>query len=84
MGYFPSTYVTQLASGEKPLQVIQAVQVPSVSPPHLHEPPVKLLRDQIVIQVANSGGSVSVGGSVIIRTADWKQAACPAEFLAQI
>ena len=41
VGFFPSTYVTKLAPGEKPLQVLQTVQIGSP------EGPIKLLRDQV-------------------------------------
>ena len=44
IGYFPSTYVIKLMPGEKPLQVMQAIQIHSVIG---HEPPIKLLRDQV-------------------------------------
>ena len=56
--------------------MVQAVQVPNIS---IHEPPVKLLRDQIVIQIGDRGSTI-----IIVRTADRKQAACPVEFLRQI
>ena len=44
VGFFPSTYVTRLLPGEKPLQVLQAVQV---TPAVITTGPIKLLRDQV-------------------------------------
>ena len=45
VGVFPSNYVTQLHPGEKPLQVTQTVQINATS---MQEPPIKLLRDQVL------------------------------------
>ena len=42
IGVFPSTYVTKLQSGEKPLQVIQSVTINSA----IGDGPIQLLRDQ--------------------------------------
>ena len=42
VGVFPSTYVTKLQSGEKPLQVIQSVTINSA----IGDGPIQLLRDQ--------------------------------------
>lgn len=48
IGYFPSKYCARLTAGEKPLQVIQNLQL---SDGERNDGIVTLLRDQIVVQV---------------------------------
>ncbi len=43
VGVFPATYVTKLSAGEKPLQVIQSVNINSIHADGI----IKLLRDQV-------------------------------------
>lgn len=43
VGFFPSSYVTRLQPGEKPLQVVQALQLPGGG----LDGPINLLRDQV-------------------------------------
>ena len=45
VGVFPSTYVTKLQPGEKPLQVLQSVNINSAG----GDGPIQLLRDQVWI-----------------------------------
>ena len=59
VGVFPSNYVTQLHPGEKPLQVTQTVQINATS---MQEPPIKLLRDQVLTF------SLTVSLSSLIKT----------------
>jgi hypothetical protein len=51
IGVFPSTYVTKLQSGEKPLQVIQSVTINSA----IGDGPIQLLRDQVSFEPNNHG-----------------------------
>ncbi len=48
IGYFPSKYCARLTAGEKPLQVIQNLQL---SDGERNDGIMTLLRDQIVVQV---------------------------------
>jgi hypothetical protein len=43
IGVFPSTYVTKVLPGEKPLQVLQSVTINSAG----GDGPIQLLRDQV-------------------------------------
>ncbi|CAG7691249.1 unnamed protein product [Allacma fusca] len=74
MGYFPSKYVTKLQPGEKPLQVTHNLQVTDGA-----ENGLKLLRDQIVIQVGEE-----LDGMVTIRNGDNKQGICPLKYLQEV
>ncbi|XP_066950475.1 uncharacterized protein Stacl isoform X12 [Macrobrachium rosenbergii] len=69
-GYFPSKYVTRLNCGEKPLQVTHNLQVTD------GDNGIKLLRDQIVIQIGEE-----VDGMVMIRNGDNQQGVCPLKYL---
>ncbi|XP_042220759.1 uncharacterized protein LOC121865428 isoform X14 [Homarus americanus] len=69
-GYFPSKYVTRLNCGEKPLQVTHNLQVTD------GDNGIKLLRDQIVIQIGEE-----VEGMVMIRNGDNQQGVCPLKYL---
>lgn len=69
-GYFPSKYVTRLNAGEKPLQVTHNLQVSD------GENGIKLLRDQIVIQIGEE-----IEGMVMIRNGDNQQGVCPVKYL---
>ncbi|XP_069188579.1 uncharacterized protein Stacl isoform X5 [Procambarus clarkii] len=69
-GYFPSKYVTRLNGGEKPLQVTHNLQVTD------GDNGIKLLRDQIVIQIGEE-----VEGMVMIRNGDNQQGVCPLKYL---
>jgi len=77
IGVFPSTYVTKLGPREKPLQVIQSVNINSIHGDGI----VKLLRDQIVIQVYNDG---YLDGTLLIRTAEHRQGHCPLQYLQEV
>ncbi|KAK8393241.1 hypothetical protein O3P69_013330 [Scylla paramamosain] len=72
-GYFPSKYVTRLNGGEKPLQVTHNLQVND------GENGIKLLRDQIVIQIGEE-----VDGMVMIRNGDNQQGVCPLKYLQEV
>jgi len=76
-GVFPSTYVTKMTPREKPLQVIQSVNINSV----LGDGIIKLLRDQIVIQMYNDGYR---DGTLLIRTAEHRQGHCPIQYLQEV
>lgn len=52
IGFFPSEYCTRLAAGEKPLQVIENLQLPDGK--DRSDGIMTLLRDQIVVQVCYS------------------------------
>ncbi|KAJ8666965.1 hypothetical protein QAD02_008627 [Eretmocerus hayati] len=84
-GFFPSTYVMRVESGQKTLQVIKNLQLPDQT---------TLLRDQIVVQV-----SEEVGGVVLVRCATdlhssdhmskdgevrYKETLCPLQFLQEV
>ncbi|XP_076346314.1 uncharacterized protein LOC143244822 isoform X2 [Tachypleus tridentatus] len=74
IGFFPSKYVTKLHSGERPLQVIHSVQASN------GESEVKLVRDQIVIQIGEE-----MNGIVNIRTGTGdKSLSCPLKFLQEV
>ncbi|XP_023227912.1 uncharacterized protein LOC111628370 [Centruroides sculpturatus] len=74
VGYFPSNYVTKLHPGEHPLQVTHTVQVTD------GENGVKLLRDQIVIQVGEE-----IEGMVTIRTGTTEKIfTCPLKYLQDV
>lgn len=74
MGYFPSKCVTKLFPGERPLQVIHTVQVND------SEFAIKLIREQIVIQVAEE-----VNGIIMVRTGtNDKIVPCPSKYLQEI
>ncbi|XP_067135891.1 protein vav isoform X4 [Centruroides vittatus] len=74
VGYFPSNYVTKLHPGEHPLQVTHTVQVTD------GENGVKLLRDQIVIQVGEE-----IEGMVTIRTGTSEKIfTCPLKYLQDV
>lgn len=75
VGVFPANYVTKLNPGEKPLQVTQTVQINPVS---MQEPTIKLLRDQIVIQIGEDGGCL------VVRTNDFRQGLCPMAYLQEV
>jgi len=77
IGVFPSNYVTKLAPREKPLQVIQSVNINSVHGDGI----INLLRDQIVIQVSTDGYR---DGSLLIRTAEHRQGHCPIQYLQEV
>lgn len=77
IGVFPSTYVTKLSPREKPLQLIQSVDINSVHGDGI----IKLLRDQIVIQVSTDGYR---DGSLLIRTAEHRQGHCPIQYLQEV
>ncbi|EEC02528.1 stac, putative [Ixodes scapularis] len=73
-GFFPSKYVAKLHSGERALQVVHSIQVLDG-----HEP-VKLLRDQIVIQVGDE-----IEGKVLVRTGLGDKALpCPLKYLQEV
>ncbi|CAN8004526.1 unnamed protein product, partial [Ixodes hexagonus] len=73
-GFFPSKYVAKLHSGERALQVVHSIQVLDG-----HEP-VKLLRDQIVIQVGDE-----MEGKVLVRTGLGDKALpCPLKYLQEV
>lgn len=75
IGVFPSNYVTKINPGEKPLQVTQTVQINALS---MQEPPIKLLRDQIVIQTGEDSGYL------LVRTSDHRQGLCPLAYLQEV
>lgn len=77
IGVFPSTYVTKLGPREKPLQVIQSININSIHGDGL----ISLLRDQIVIQVS---GDVYRDGNVLIRTSELRQGHCPVQCLQEV
>lgn len=79
VGVFPSTYVTKLAPREKPLQVIQSVNINSVHADGI----IKLLRDQIIIQVGMDGYHHR-DGTILIRTAEHRQGHCPIQYLQEV
>ena len=51
IGVFPSTYVTKLGPREKPLQVIQSININSIHGDGL----ISLLRDQVLLNSAYKG-----------------------------
>ncbi|KAH9383077.1 hypothetical protein HPB48_023807 [Haemaphysalis longicornis] len=74
VGFFPSKYVAKLHSGERALQVLHSIQVMD------GQEPVKLLRDQIVIQVADE-----MDGKVLVRTGLGDKALpCPLKYLQEV
>ncbi|KPM11053.1 SH3 domain containing protein 6 [Sarcoptes scabiei] len=74
VGFFPSKYVTKLFPGERPLQVIHTVQLTD------GEFAIKLLREQIVIQV-----SEELNGIIMVRTGtNDKIVPCPSKYLQEI
>ncbi|XP_077500246.1 SH3 and cysteine-rich domain-containing protein isoform X2 [Amblyomma americanum] len=74
VGFFPSKYVAKLHSGERALQVLHSIQVMD------GQEPVKLLRDQIVIQVADE-----MDGKVLVRTGMGDKALpCPLKYLQEV
>ncbi|XP_054717614.1 uncharacterized protein LOC129227009 [Uloborus diversus] len=74
IGYFPSKYVTKLHPGEQPLQVTHTVHVND------GESGLKLLTDQIVIQIGDEKD-----GIVIVRTgANEKSYPCPIKYLKEV
>nr|XP_046917469.1 protein kinase 4-like [Dermatophagoides farinae] len=74
VGFFPSKYVTKLFPGERPLQVIHTVQLTD------GEFAIKLLREQIVIQV-----SEEMSGIIMVRTGiNDKIVPCPSKYLQEI
>ncbi|XP_037556210.1 uncharacterized protein LOC119433142 isoform X4 [Dermacentor silvarum] len=74
VGFFPSKYVAKLHSGERALQVVHSIQVMD------GQEPVKLLRDQIVIQVADE-----MDGKVLVRTGLGDKALpCPLKYLQEV
>ncbi|XP_076353543.1 SH3 and cysteine-rich domain-containing protein isoform X7 [Tachypleus tridentatus] len=74
VGFFPSKYVTKLHPGERPLQVIHSIQLSN------GESEVKLLRDQIVIQMGEE-----VGGMVSVRTGTGaKSLSCPLKYVQEV
>lgn len=75
VGIFPSSYVAKLAPGEKPLQVIQSLQIRSTV-----DGVIKLLRDQIVMRIRDGVRD----GSVLIRTASHHQGLCPVHYLQKV
>jgi len=77
IGVFPSTYVTKLGPREKPLQLVQSVNINSIHGDGL----ISLLRDQIVIQI---GGDAYRDGSVLIRTSENRQGHCPVQCLQEV
>jgi len=79
VGVFPSTYVAKLAPREKPLQVIQSVNINSLHADGI----IKLLRDQIVIQVGMDGYHCR-DGTILIRTAEHRQGHCPIQYLQEV
>uniref|UniRef100_T1JBE3 SH3 domain-containing protein n=1 Tax=Strigamia maritima TaxID=126957 RepID=T1JBE3_STRMM len=68
-GFFPSKYVAKLNSGERPLQVTHNLQVSD------GDNGLKLLRDQIVIQMGEEHD-----GMVLVRSGD-RQGFCPLRYL---
>ncbi|XP_045764854.1 uncharacterized protein LOC123867059 isoform X3 [Maniola jurtina] len=77
IGYFPSKYCTKLHAGERPLQVTHNLQVGGETSDG--EPGLMLLRDQIVIQVADE-----LDGMVMIRSGDNRQGVCPSKYLQEV
>jgi len=77
IGVFPSSYVAKLGAREKPLQVIQSVNINSIHGDGI----IKLLRDQIIIQVFCDGYR---DGTILIRTADHRQGHCPIQYLQEV
>lgn len=74
-GLFPSKYVAKLYSGERPLQMLHTIQVSDGEGSM-----VKLLRDQIIIQVGDE-----IDGIVMIRTGmSDKTISCPAKYVAEV
>ncbi|XP_027194843.2 uncharacterized protein LOC113789499 isoform X1 [Dermatophagoides pteronyssinus] len=74
VGFFPSKYVTKLFPGERPLQVIHTVQLTD------GEFAIKLLREQIVIQVSDE-----MSGIIMVRTGqNDKIVPCPSKYLQEI
>ncbi|KAL3199397.1 hypothetical protein MRX96_014041 [Rhipicephalus microplus] len=74
VGFFPSKYVAKLHPGERALQVLHSIQVMD------GQEPVKLLRDQIVIQVADE-----MDGKVLVRTGLGDKALpCPLKYLQEV
>ncbi|XP_064476950.1 uncharacterized protein LOC135390906 isoform X2 [Ornithodoros turicata] len=74
VGFFPSKYVAKLHPGERALQVLHTIQVLE------GQEPVKLLRDQIVIQVGDEAD-----GKVLVRTGlGDKGLPCPIKYLQEI
>ncbi|XP_053206539.1 uncharacterized protein LOC128390796 isoform X8 [Panonychus citri] len=75
VGLFPSKYVAKLYSGERPLQMLHTIQVSDGEGSM-----VKLLRDQIIIQVGEE-----LDGIVMIRTGmSDKAISCPAKYVAEV
>ncbi|KAA0194946.1 hypothetical protein HAZT_HAZT011252 [Hyalella azteca] len=72
-GFFPSKYVSRLNNGERPLQVTHNLQVTD------GDRGLKLLRDQIVIQVGDE-----IDGMVMIRNGDHQQGVCPTKYLQEV
>ncbi|EEB15726.1 stac, putative [Pediculus humanus corporis] len=73
VGYFPSKYVEKLERGEGPLQVTPNLQIQE------GETAIRLLRDQIVVQVGEE-----IDGKIMIRGVDNRQGACPLKFLQEV
>nr|XP_034824865.1 uncharacterized protein LOC117982609 isoform X2 [Maniola hyperantus] len=77
IGYFPSKYCTKLHAGERPLQVTHNLEVGGDASDG--ERSLMLLRDQIVIQVADE-----LDGMVMIRSGDNREVVCPSKFLQEV
>ncbi|XP_031637064.1 uncharacterized protein LOC116349649 isoform X3 [Contarinia nasturtii] len=75
VGYFPSKYVARLQAGERPLQVLQNLQISDGD----KNGSMTLLRDQIVVQCGDE-----VCGSVMVRSVDNRQGICPVKYLQEV
>ncbi|XP_055320019.1 uncharacterized protein LOC129577281 isoform X2 [Sitodiplosis mosellana] len=76
VGYFPSKYVARLQAGERPLQVLQNLQISDSGDKN---GTMTLLRDQIVVQCGDE-----VCGSVMVRSVDNRQGICPVKYLQEV
>lgn len=72
VGFFPSKYVTKLNPGERPLQVTHNLQVSDA------ENGLKLLREQIVIQVGDEQD-----GMIPVRSGE-RSGMCPLRYLQEV
>ncbi|XP_044736642.1 uncharacterized protein LOC123298621 [Chrysoperla carnea] len=75
VGYFPSKYCTRLQAGEKPLQVTQNLRIAGGD----NNEGLLLLRDQIVIQIAEE-----LDGMIMVRNGNNQTGCCPTMFLQEV
>lgn len=100
VGFFPSKYCARLSAGERPLQVIQNLQL--VESGDRTDCTMTLLRDQIVVQVCMHYMNAmqmqyvdsvdlfppqvgdEMSGTVMVRSADNRQGVCPIKYLTEV